>query len=73
MSERTNGWWGARVVALVLLAVTASLAWRTGHEAAQADRRPIWIEPGEYHGPADTVLDQAQVEAIAERAKRLTF
>ena len=73
MSEGSNGWWGARVVALVLLVAVASLVWRTSSEFRQADRRPIWIEPGEYKGPADAVLDQAQVEAIAERAKRLTF
>lgn len=73
MTGNSGSWWGARVVALVLLVAMASLVWRTNHEARQADRRPIWIEPGEYKGPADAVLDQAQVEAIAERAKRLTF
>ena len=39
----------------------------------QVDRRPIWIEPGEYKGPPDAVLDQKQVDAIAERAQRLKF
>ena len=73
MTGSSAGWWGARVVALALLAVAVSLVWRTSHPGGQIDRRPIWIEPGEYKGPPDAVLDQKQVDAIAERAQRLTF
>ena len=73
MTDTSPGWWSARAVALVLVAAVALLVWRNSHPVQQIDRRPIWIEPGEYKGPPDAVLDQEQVDAIAERAQRLTF
>jgi hypothetical protein len=67
-------WWGARVAALALVAVAASLLWRNTIGLQRGgDDRPIWIEPGEYKGPPDAALDPAQVEAVNARAQRLNY
>jgi hypothetical protein len=66
-------WWSARVAALALVAVAASLLWRNTIGLQHGDDRPIWIEPGEYKGPPDAALDPAQVEAVNARAQRLNY
>jgi hypothetical protein len=73
MTAGGAAWWGARLIALALVAVMASLVWWASHDAGQADRRPFWIEPGEYRGPADATLDQSQVQAITERAQQSNY
>ncbi len=73
MTGSSASGWGARIVALAVLAVVVSIVWRTGDEARQADRRPIFIEPGEYRGPSDQTLDPAQVEAITQRVQRQNY
>jgi hypothetical protein len=73
MTSSSVGWWGARAVALALVAVVASIAWRAGQQSQHADQRPIFIEPGQYLGPPDQSLGPAQLEAIAQRAQRQQF
>lgn len=73
MSSSADSWWAGRVVALVLVVVAATIAWRAGSHFEHADPRPIFIKPGEYLGPKDQNLDPAQVQAITERAQRQNF
>jgi hypothetical protein len=73
MTGTSAGWSLARVAALALVAAAASLAWVTSQRFQAADGRPIWLEPGAYQGPPDATLDPSQVDAIAERARQLTF
>jgi hypothetical protein len=73
MTAGGAAWWGARLIALALVAAVASLVWRASQAPDQADRRPFWIEPGEYRGPADSTLDQSQVQAITERAQQSNY
>jgi hypothetical protein len=65
--------WAGRVIALALVVVMASLVWQVAQNRSHGDPRPIWIEQGEYRGPADATLDPAQVEAITERAQRSNY
>jgi hypothetical protein len=62
-----------RVLALVVLAGAGWLLWGSMQTAAQAERPPIWIRPGEYRGPPVGKLDTAQIEAIGQRAQNLNF
>ena len=73
MTGTSVGWSLARVAALVLVVVAATPAWGSGHGFRDGDQGPIWMEPGTYQGPPGATLDQAQVEAIAARARQLTF
>ena len=73
MAAGSTGWWGARVAAIALVAVAILLLWRTSQDIRETDGRPIFLEPGQYRGPEVPKLDQAQVEAVTERAQRLNF
>lgn len=65
--------WIARAVALVLLVLAVWLIAVPVRQHGQEHQRPIWLEPGRYQGPPDTVLERSQVEAIGERAQNLAF
>jgi hypothetical protein len=73
MTSNGDSWWAGRVIALVMVVVAATIAWRAGSQFTHADPRPIFIRPGEYLGPKDQTLDPAQVQAITERAQQQNY
>ena len=73
MTEVTPGVWSARVLAVVLVVGLGWVFWGMVQRQEQAPHRQIWIEPGQYQGPAHDKLDPGQVDAIDQRTQNLNY
>ena len=73
MSEVSPAVWSARVLAVVLVLAVGWLLVGMVRQEVRGPQRVIWIEPGQYRGPAMDKLDQAEIETIDTRTQRQNY
>lgn len=73
MTEVSPIVWSARVLALVLVLAVGWVILDMIRQEVRGPHRVIWIEPGQYRGPAMDKLDQSEVETIDTRTQHLNY